>query len=91
MTYIDWPVPWLSPSSLAREGLYYLRDRDHVSCVFCRGIIGAWEPGDIPKEEHKRHFPKCPFVRGNAVGNIPLHLGDLLYNLVPVAPVETTG
>lgn len=85
-TFIDWPLPWLTPDALAKEGFYYLRDNDFVSCVFCRGIVGAWEQGDIPSQEHKRHFPKCPFVRCQPVGNVPIAQGDLLASLPAVGP-----
>nr|XP_045591760.1 baculoviral IAP repeat-containing protein 7-like [Procambarus clarkii] len=71
-TYIDWPLEWLEPSDLARDGFYYLRTNDHVACVFCRGIVGSWERGDTPRGEHQRHFPHCQFIRNQPVGNFPL-------------------
>nr|XP_045624378.1 baculoviral IAP repeat-containing protein 3-like [Procambarus clarkii] len=71
-TYIDWPLEWLEPSDLARDGFYYLRTNDHVACVFCRGIVGAWERGETPRGEHQWHFPHCPFIRNQPVGNFPL-------------------
>ena len=85
-TFIDWPVKWLSPECLAKEGFYYLRDCDHCSCVFCRGVVGSWETGDIPSREHVRHFPRCPFIRNQPVGNIPITQGDLLASLPIVGP-----
>ncbi|XP_069195778.1 baculoviral IAP repeat-containing protein 7-A-like [Procambarus clarkii] len=71
-TYIDWPLEWLEPSDLARDGFYYLRTNDHVACVFCRGILGSWERGDTPRGEHQFHFPHCQFIRNQPVGNFPL-------------------
>ncbi|KAK7026892.1 hypothetical protein SK128_018575 [Halocaridina rubra] len=71
-TFIDWPISFISPEDLARAGFFYLRIHDHCSCVFCKGIIGAWEQGDTPWGEHQKHFGQCPFVRGEAVGNIPM-------------------
>uniref|UniRef100_A0A2P2HXT5 E3 ubiquitin-protein ligase XIAP-like n=1 Tax=Hirondellea gigas TaxID=1518452 RepID=A0A2P2HXT5_9CRUS len=85
-TFIDWPVSWLTPDSLAKDGFYYLREKDHCSCVFCRGIVGAWEPGDLPNTEHHRHFPMCAFVKGQPVGNIPILQGDLLAALPTDGP-----
>lgn len=87
-TFIDWPLSWLSPESLAKEGFYYLRESDHCSCVFCRGVVGSWEVGDVPRTEHKRHFETCNFVRGQPVGNVPIGLGDLLSSL-PMEPFFT--
>ncbi|XP_076044930.1 baculoviral IAP repeat-containing protein 2-like isoform X1 [Oratosquilla oratoria] len=77
-TFIDWPVEWLSPADLAKDGFYYLRTEDHVACVFCRGIVGSWDPGDTARGEHKRHFPQCPFVKGHPVGNVPLEESEIL-------------
>ncbi len=31
-----------------------------------------WEEGDNPSTEHRRHFPRCPFVCNLPVGNIPI-------------------
>ena len=80
-TFIEWPHKWLKPSDLARDGFYYLRTADHCACVFCRGIIGAWEIGDTPRGEHQRHFPHCPFIRNQPSGNIPLIYNELLAQL----------
>ena len=84
-TFIDWPVNWLKPEDLARNGFYYLRTADHTACVFCRGIVGVWEDGDTPRGEHQRHFPHCSFIRGDAVGNIPIEQGQILSKLTPTA------
>lgn len=32
-----------------------------VECVYCRGVIMKWEPGDDPDREHRLHFPNCNF------------------------------
>lgn len=80
-TFIEWPILWLSPEDLAADGFYYLRTSDHCACVFCRGIVGAWEVGDTPRGEHCRHFPHCPFIRGQPVGNVPLNHSAILDKL----------
>ncbi|KAK3866346.1 hypothetical protein Pcinc_028114 [Petrolisthes cinctipes] len=84
-TFINWPVSWLQPSELARDGFYYLRTEDHCACVFCRGIVGSWEKGDTPRGEHQRHFPHCPFIKGQAVGNIPIEQSQIISRLSPRA------
>ncbi len=33
-------------------------------------MAGEWEEGDDPSEEHRRHFPRCPFVCNLPVGNV---------------------
>ena len=91
-TFIDWPLPWLSPRDLAADGLYYLRKLDYCACAFCNGIIGAWEKRDNPRDEHLRHFGHCDFVNGKPVGNVPLSQGAILDRLCmegeepPLAP-----
>ena len=72
-TFIDWPLEWLKPSELAAAGLYYMRTEDHCACIFCAQIIGMWEKNDNPRQEHERHSPHCPFIRGQNVGNIAIN------------------
>ncbi|KAJ8922023.1 hypothetical protein NQ315_008662 [Exocentrus adspersus] len=62
-SFENWPAGNIvSPERLARAGFYYLREGDNTKCAYCKGIVRAWEPGDDPDAEHKRHFPNCPFV-----------------------------
>lgn len=62
-SFENWPVPHIvTPENLSRAGFYYLRDGDNTKCAFCKGVVRAWEPGDVPDVEHRRHFPACPFV-----------------------------
>ena len=77
-TFIDWPIMHLSKEELAREGFYYLRNKDYCACIFCRGIIGSWEEGETPQGKHKRHFPNCKFVLGVVTENVPYSLGKIL-------------
>ncbi|XP_042877362.1 baculoviral IAP repeat-containing protein 3-like [Penaeus japonicus] len=85
-TFTKWPHDWLDPTILARDGLFYMKKYDHCSCAFCAGIIGKWEPGDIPREEHKRLFPSCPFITGKPVGNVPIPLEDSICRLKSQLP-----
>nr|BDT62444.1 MAG: baculoviral IAP repeat-containing protein [Melicertus latisulcatus pemonivirus] len=85
-TFTKWPHDWLDPTILARDGLFYMKKYDHCSCAFCPGIIGKWEPGDIPREEHKRLFPRCPFITGEPVGNVPIPLEDSICRLKSQLP-----
>nr|BDT62320.1 MAG: baculoviral IAP repeat-containing protein [Melicertus latisulcatus majanivirus] len=72
-TFIDWPLEWLSPSSLAADGFYYTRREDRVKCVFCRKEISGFKKGCIiGREEHKRLSPNCRFVNGSSTLNIPI-------------------
>lgn len=80
-TFISWPLDWLKPEDLARDGFYFLRTKDHCACVYCRGIVGVWEAGDTPRGEHQQHFPHCPFINGKPVGNISPEEGNILSKL----------
>jgi len=68
----NWPHAFIRPEELARAGLVYLKSGDRVQCIFCYGIIIEWEQGDVPFQEHFRHFPNCPFVKGGKTLNISL-------------------
>nr|BDT61655.1 MAG: baculoviral IAP repeat-containing protein [Marsupenaeus japonicus endogenous nimavirus] len=70
-TFADWPHDFVSPIELAADGFYFLKKQDHVMCVFCVGILGLFEMGDIVREKHKHAFPGCAFVRGDKTCNIP--------------------
>lgn len=62
-SFENWPIPDIvTPEALAKAGFYSLRNGDNTKCAFCKGVVRAWEPTDIPDFEHKRHFPSCPFV-----------------------------
>lgn len=65
-SFVNWPISHVvTPESLAKAGFYFLREADKVKCAFCSGIVGFWEIGDEPKQEHTRHFPFCSFVLSN--------------------------
>uniref|UniRef100_A0A0P4WKH5 Uncharacterized protein n=1 Tax=Scylla olivacea TaxID=85551 RepID=A0A0P4WKH5_SCYOL len=71
LTFTSWTLPFVDPDQLARAGFFFLRTHDHVQCAFCQGVVGYWDPGDQPLEEHRRHFPSCRFVSGMPTGNVP--------------------
>ena len=75
-TFKSWPhnAP-VSAGSLARAGFFYTCVDDKVQCFACSGQIKDWEYGDTAMGEHKKHFPKCPFVRDINYKNIPLVAG----------------
>ncbi|KAM3836227.1 putative inhibitor of apoptosis isoform 1-T2 [Vipera latastei] len=62
LTFKTWPLAFLSPSSLAKAGFYYVGPADKVACFACGGQLSNWEPKDNAMSEHQRHFPNCPFV-----------------------------
>ena len=73
-TYRNWPsTAPVTPQALARAGFFYTGKDDIVECFSCQGQIRDFEFGDTAMGEHKKHFPRCPFVR-NAKnhGNIPM-------------------
>jgi hypothetical protein len=63
----------VSPSSLAKAGLYFTGPLDRVECAFCHGKLEGWEAGDDATIEHSKHFgSRCNFVKKLNVGNVPL-------------------
>ncbi|XP_003747090.1 baculoviral IAP repeat-containing protein 7 [Galendromus occidentalis] len=61
-TFAHWPKPQIDPKRLANAGFYYLQEGDKVRCAWCRGVIGEWEPSDVPFDEHAKFFKTCPFI-----------------------------
>ncbi|KAM6056718.1 E3 ubiquitin-protein ligase XIAP isoform 1-T1 [Theristicus caerulescens] len=71
-SFHNWPLnSQLMPEELANAGFYYTGVGDQVACFCCGGKLKKWEPSDRAWSEHKRHFPKCFFVLGRDVGNVP--------------------
>ncbi|NXW06124.1 XIAP ligase, partial [Fregetta grallaria] len=71
-SFHNWPLnDQLTPKELANAGFYYTGVGDQVACFCCGGKLKKWEPSDRAWSEHKRHFPKCFFVLGRDVGNVP--------------------
>ncbi|NWI59636.1 XIAP ligase, partial [Calyptomena viridis] len=71
-SFHNWPLNGqLTPKELANAGFYYTGVGDQVACFCCGGKLKNWEPSDRAWSEHKRHFPKCLFVLGRDVGNVP--------------------
>ncbi|NXH21358.1 XIAP ligase, partial [Bucco capensis] len=71
-SFHNWPLnSQLTPKELANAGFYYTGVSDQVACFCCGGKLKQWEPSDRAWSEHKRHFPKCLFVLGRDIGNIP--------------------
>lgn len=79
-----WPsLSPVTPRDLAAAGMYYTGQGDKVACFACHGCLNNWEAGDIPIQEHKRVFPKCPYVLGQFCGNVPLEIGHNSPDSIP--------
>lgn len=71
-TFETWPKKdVVSPELLAQDGFIYLHEGDMVLCIFCELKLRAWEPGSTPSLDHVRYNPRCPYVLGYDVGNVP--------------------
>ena len=72
-TFVRWPNrAAISGEALAKAGFFYTLSADRVQCAFCENVLRNWEAGDDAFAEHRRHFPRCRFVLGLDVGNIPI-------------------
>ena len=70
-TFHDWPARAariVEPRDLAKAGMFYTGQTDRVQCAFCRGYLRNWVQGDTPADEHRKHFPDCPFVQNSDIG-----------------------
>lgn len=57
-----WPLSYINVNDLVEAGFFYTGVSDKVQCAYCKGIISNWEVGDIPSQEHLKHFPWCDYV-----------------------------
>lgn len=72
-TFAAWPISSIvSPELLAKSGFYYTQVEDKVRCVYCSGVVNKWEVGDIPDNEHLRHFPYCSFIKSKHLADMTL-------------------
>ena len=73
-SFAHWPKSdMIQPSNLARAGMYFIGPGDRVQCAFCKGKLEGWIRGDIPLDEHRKHFgARCRFMQGAQVGNVPI-------------------
>ncbi|KAL8599079.1 hypothetical protein ACOMHN_006888 [Nucella lapillus] len=71
-TFEHWPpAAQVHPLDLAEAGFVYTGPQDRVQCVHCEGSLRNWQSGDVPSEEHARHFPTCPTIRSGQVNVAP--------------------
>jgi baculoviral IAP repeat-containing protein 7/8 len=62
-TFTNWPdTAPVSAIDLAVAGFMYTGEGDRVICVYCRGILHSWQPGDVPAMEHSIYYPDCPSI-----------------------------
>lgn len=95
-TFYDWPSSAHAiPEHLAREGFFYTGSIDRVRCAFCHNTLHSWAPGDKPMEEHRKHFPRCPFVLNHDVGNVRIENNEQLehnnQHLLSLTGIVATG
>jgi len=71
-SFHSWPVTFISPASLSKNGFLYTNVTDVCMCVFCHIQIGNWEESDVVELEHVRWSPACPYICGLPVGNVTI-------------------
>ncbi|KAL9648670.1 hypothetical protein ABK040_016299 [Willaertia magna] len=88
-----WPYtsethPFCTPEELASNGFFFHPGENYIDMCecFCCGIkLRDWEETDVPREEHLKHNPSCPFILNPSnTNNIPKSkqktLKDILNN-----------
>ena len=53
----------LPAQELAEGGFYMIARLDRVKCFSCNVVLYDWEKSDNVINEHRKHSPKCPFLR----------------------------
>lgn len=73
LTFTDYPDgAQADPFELAEAGFYYTGDADSVKCAFCKVIVRQWTQADVPIMSHWQANPRCKFIKGWNVNNVPL-------------------
>ncbi|XP_060072841.1 baculoviral IAP repeat-containing protein 2-like [Ylistrum balloti] len=67
---MDCPI-W--PIKLAKYGFYYSGEVDKVICFSCNVSHSNWQIGDSVYAVHYRISKRCRFMKGENVGNVPIH------------------
>lgn len=62
-SFKSWPLDFISIDDLASNGFIYTGKKDMTCCVYCGVHIEGWEKDDTPNLEHRKHSPRCPFIR----------------------------
>lgn len=86
-TFENWPLDWLDRNSLAATGMFYTGVQDHTKCYFCEVIIGKWDHGDDPVQEHLKWSPNCPLLQRRLTDNMPVNEKNLDLLLPPVEQI----
>ncbi|XP_008184238.2 baculoviral IAP repeat-containing protein 7-B-like [Acyrthosiphon pisum] len=63
-----WKLQFITPTQMAKAGLYYVGPQDRVRCTFCSSEYDYWQPGEDPSAEHKRQSPHCAFFNDSSDG-----------------------
>lgn len=71
-SYVNWPLSYIEPKTLAAAGFYHTGKEDAVRCFECRLALRKWSKGDNPWVDHQRFSENCRFLRGIPCGNVPL-------------------
>ncbi|KAM0810047.1 putative BIR-domain-containing protein [Seiridium cardinale] len=67
---LTWPHKRIDPTSLAQAGFYFEPTPeypDNAVCFLCHKMVGGWEDGDDPIEEHLRLSPNCGWAIVTAI------------------------
>lgn len=88
LTYQDmeWDEP-VNPVDLAEAG-FIARSSKDVQCVFCHLGLSLWHEDDVPILEHRKFSPRCPFMAGYDVKNVPIISDPIRGNRHPLLPQD---
>ena len=73
-SFSKWPTSaYGCPDDLAKTGLFYFGNADHVRCAFCMVTLRDWKPDDDPAEVHQNSSSTCAFLKdAQAAGNVSI-------------------
>nr|BDT61650.1 MAG: baculoviral IAP repeat-containing protein [Marsupenaeus japonicus endogenous nimavirus] len=78
-SFIDWPNKRVQPKDLSAAGFFYSRNTNYCICFYCNEYVRFFD--NIPmtiRDIHLKKNPYCLFAQGKPVGNIPIHMSDII-------------
>ena len=58
-----WSKNFIDTKELTKAGFFFTGQSDQVQCAFYAGVVENWDEGEVPIDEHRRHFETCPLVQ----------------------------
>ena len=82
-TFKNWPYDFHDPKNLAKNGFYFIEEKEKIKCAFCGVIISKLDVNDDPVMKHKTLLNRFKdLLKCNSYKNIPIGYDVMEYQLI---------